>query len=54
MDKELILEIIAYIEDMEEVIDWEFGACRNFNEILKDDDVPDIYFKLKELLKEVQ
>ncbi len=55
MDKELIKQIIKYIEGMTEQLDAEYGANRNFNEILQDDYaeyIPDFYFKLKKLINE--
>ena len=53
MDKELIREVINYIEGMTEQRDAEYGDCRNFKEIAEDDYdkiIPDIYFKLKNIL----
>lgn len=50
MDKELILEILEYIKDREVAIDSEWGLGRVFDEILKDDEVPEIYYKLKAIL----
>lgn len=54
MDKELIQAMIDYVEETEENYDGEFGSCRKFHEILKDDAevLPEFYFKLKEMLNE--
>jgi hypothetical protein len=55
LDKELILEMIDYIEGMTVQHDAEYGAIRKFKEILEDDYdevIPELYFKLKKLLDE--
>ena len=50
MNKELIEEMIEYIEGMEKKVDGEWGDCREVDELIKDNDMPELYFKLKELL----
>ena len=47
----LLDEIIKYIETTEEGIEFERGCCRNVKQLLKDKDMPAIYYefiKLKE------
>ena len=51
MEKELIQEILDYVEDAEEKIDSHWGN-RTFKELLAENDVPDFYLKLKKLLDE--
>ncbi len=54
MEKELVTlveEMLKYIESMECTIDGEWGSCRNFDELEKDEEVPELYYKLKKLLK---
>jgi hypothetical protein len=46
---ELINKVLKYIEEKEKQIDGEWGSCRDFEELLEDNDVPDIYFELKAL-----
>jgi hypothetical protein len=55
LDKEMLKEVIEYIEGMVEQSDAEYGSCRKFNEILQDDYagfIPDFYFKLKKIIDE--
>ena len=49
MDKELIIEILEYIENMEEVVESDRFGGRTFEQVVADGDAPDIYHKLKEL-----
>lgn len=50
VDKELIENIIKYIEQVEDKIEWEFGGCRELEEIIEVGDMPEIYYQLKELI----
>ena len=53
MDKELIREIIEFVEGTILLIDDEWGECRtDFSEIEKDGDVeiPAFYYTLKNML----
>ena len=55
MNKELIREIIDYVEGTILMVDGEWGECRtNFSEIEKDGDVeiPAFYYILKNMLNE--
>lgn len=54
VDREVIKEILEYVEGTVLFIENEYGSCRDFEEILNDDkdEIPDFYFKLKELLKD--
>lgn len=54
VNKELLLEIKKYIEFTEETIDGEWGIGRNLQQLIKDNEMPDIYDKIIELLKEVK
>jgi hypothetical protein len=51
MNKGLIIEILEYIVRMEEESDSHYGM-RSFDQLLKENDVTDLYFKLKKLLNE--
>lgn len=51
MDEELIQEIITYIEEKEECVDGEFGSARSLEKLISDNDMPELYWKLKNLLK---
>ncbi|WP_442636459.1 hypothetical protein [Rossellomorea marisflavi] len=48
----LVKKLIDYIEHTEELIDGEWGHCRSFDELLRDGEVPSIYFELKMILEE--
>ena len=39
-------EIIKYIEDIDQQIEWEWGSCRSLQEVKEANDMPDIYYKL--------
>lgn len=49
MNKELIKEIIDYVEFQEKLVENEVGRGRNFDELVKDGYVPEFYFKLKQM-----
>jgi hypothetical protein len=58
MDKELIEEIIEYVEKTAEDFSGEYDMGQSFEQQLKEPDedgnypyIPNFYFKLKELLK---
>jgi hypothetical protein len=42
-------EIIKYIESTEQVIDGEWGSGRNLKELIKDNDMPELYDRLLDL-----
>jgi len=46
MNKELLDEIIAYVEVCEMVIDGEWGHCRELSELIRDNSMPELYTKL--------
>jgi hypothetical protein len=48
---ELIFNMIDYIKDREEILDEEWGNNRNFNQLLKDEEVPEIFFDCTNMLK---
>lgn len=39
-------EMIEYIEETDQQIEWEWGSCRSLQEVKDDNDMPDIYYKL--------
>ena len=47
MDKQhlinLLNECLEYIESAEETIDSEWGTCRQFNQLKRDGEIPDLY-----------
>jgi hypothetical protein len=46
MNKELLDEIITYIEDCEVQIDGEWGSGGTLGELIRDNDMPKLYTKL--------
>ena len=46
MNNELLDEIIVYIEESEDKIEGEWGSGRGIKELIKDDCMPELYFKL--------
>lgn len=54
MKKQLIEDIVKYVEEMEVNIDGEWGLGRDLEELLADEDeyMPDFYYKLKDMLDE--
>jgi len=51
MNDDLIKRTIEYIERAAYDIESEWGGCRNLKELIDDGDMPDIYYELKELIK---
>jgi hypothetical protein len=51
MNKDLLLEIKEYIEDTEAMIDGEWGSCRSLEALIADNEMPELYTKVCELLK---
>lgn len=47
---EIFKEILEYIRNTEEKIDGEWGFCRDFIELERDKEVPELYYKVKDLL----
>lgn len=39
-------EMIEYIEETDQQIEWEWGSCRSLQKVKDDNDMPDIYYKL--------
>lgn len=39
-------EMIEYIEETDQRIEWEWGSCRSLQEVKDARDMPDIYYKL--------
>ncbi len=39
-------EMIEYIENTDQQIEWEWGSCRGLQEVIDANDMPDIYYKL--------
>ena len=51
MNEELIKELMLDIESMVMQIEGEWGSCfSTLDDLIDDGDMPDSYFKLKELL----
>ena len=44
--KVLLEEMKNYIEDAQEMIDFEWGSCRSARKIFEDGDMPEIYSKV--------
>jgi hypothetical protein len=49
MDKDLLEEIIAYIEKMEKDWEWERGDCKELQELIESGEMPELYYKLIKL-----
>jgi hypothetical protein len=52
VEKELIHEIIAYIEGTEQMMESEWGMCRGLKALIEEKEMPEIYYKLLEIVKE--
>jgi ribosome-associated protein YbcJ (S4-like RNA binding protein) len=50
MKRELIKQIKEYIEETEVKVDGEWGDCRDLKELIRDGEMPDIYFEVCNLL----
>jgi len=50
MDKELIKEILEYMECVEVKIECEWGYCRSLGELVDAGEMPELYTKLKATL----
>ena len=42
-------EMIEYIEETDQKIEWEWGSCRGLQEVKDAKEMPDIYYKLMAL-----
>lgn len=51
--KDLLLKIKDYIENKEEVIDGEWGHCRDLGKIIEDGDMPEIYNEICEVIEKL-
>lgn len=40
-------EIIEYVEKTQKTFDWEYGKCRQLEELIKDKIMPSFYYRLK-------
>lgn len=50
ISKELLEKMIGYVEECETVIDGEWGSCREIEELIRDEMMPEIYYELKKWL----
>jgi hypothetical protein len=48
---ELIFNMIDYIKDREEILENIWGNGRNFNQLLNDEEIPEIFFDCTNMLK---
>jgi hypothetical protein len=48
---ELIFNMIDYIKDREEILEEIWGNGRNFNQLLDDEEVPEIFIDCTNILK---
>jgi hypothetical protein len=48
---ELIFNMIDYIKDREEILENIWGNGRNFNQLLDDEEIPEIFFDCTNMLK---
>lgn len=46
-------KIIEYIENTEQIIDGEWGSCRDLKELIRDKEMPELYDKLIALRDEM-
>ena len=51
-DKDFLLQLKIYIENMEEKVDNEWGSCRKVEKLITDGKMPEIYFEILDRLKE--
>lgn len=49
MKQELINEIIAYIEEVEQKMENEWGSFREVSELIEKKEMPDVYYKLVQI-----
>ena len=42
-------EMIKYIEDTDQDMEWEWGSCRSLQEVKDAKEMPNIYYKLMAL-----
>lgn len=52
MNDDLIKRTIKYIEHAAYEIENEWGEFRSLKELIDDGDMPDVYYELKELIKD--
>jgi hypothetical protein len=50
---ELLQKMVEYVEDKEMIIDWEWGSCRDLEELIQDEEMPELYFELTNLIKKI-
>ena len=49
--KRILETMKTYIEEMEFKVEWEWGRCRELEEIKKDGDMPQLYRDVTEMLQ---
>jgi hypothetical protein len=50
---ELLQKMVEYVEDKEVIIDGEWGSCRDLEELIQDEEMPELYFELTNLIKKI-
>jgi hypothetical protein len=48
---ELLFNMIDYIKDKEEIFEYIWGNGRNFNQLLDNEEIPEIFFDCTKMLK---
>jgi hypothetical protein len=50
---DLLQKMVEYMESKEMIIDWEWGSCRDLEELIQDEQMPELYFELTNLIKKI-
>lgn len=51
IDKRLLINVKEYMENMEEILDAEFGHCRDKKELINKKQMPNLYYEICNILK---
>ena len=51
---DLLSRLLNYIVEMEEIIENEFGSCREFSELINDGDAPEIYWEVRKKIVDLE
>tara|TARA_R110000850_G_scaffold275955_1_gene416438 strand:- start:23009 stop:23194 length:186 start_codon:yes stop_codon:yes gene_type:complete len=49
----LLEKMVEYVVDREVILDWGWANCRDLKELIQDEEMPELYFELTNLIKKI-
>jgi hypothetical protein len=49
----LLEKMVEYVVEREVIIDWQQANCRDLKELIQDEEMPELYFELTNLIKKI-